>query len=81
MAFGQESLLKYIEDELFIDVKDIGPETPLFSSGIIDSFSLVALMKFIETSGSIRIGVSDVHLGNFDSISRIEAYVEQQRES
>ena len=81
MAFGQESLLKYIEDELFIDVKDIGPETPLFSSGIIDSFSLVALMRFIETSGSIRIGVSDVHLGNFDSISRIEAYVEQQRES
>ena len=81
MGFSQESLLKYIEDELFIDIKDIGPETPLFSSGIIDSFSLVALMKFIEISGSIRIGVSDVHLGNFDSISRIEAYVEQQREA
>ena len=44
----------------------------------IDSFALVSLMTFVETEGGIRISPSDVNLSNFDSISRIQAYVDRQ---
>ena len=34
-------------------------------------------MTFIETEAGIQISPADVNLSNFDSISRILAYVEQ----
>jgi len=78
MSFTPEMMVDYLKSELAIDVEDLTPETPLFSSGIIDSFALVSLMTFVETEGGIRISPSDVNLSNFDSISRIQAYVDRQ---
>lgn len=78
MSLNSQSIIEFLKSDLAIDVDDITDETPLFSSGIIDSFALVSLMTFIETEGGVRISPTDVNLANFDSISRINAYVSRQ---
>ena len=52
----------------------------MFSSGLIDSFSLVTLMSFIENAGEVSIDPSDVTLDNFDSIERIIQFISRKKD-
>jgi len=75
MEFGTDALLKYLGDELDIDTSSLEADSPLFSSGVIDSFSLVNLLASIESRCGFRIPATDVTLDNFDTVGRISAYV------
>jgi len=77
MSITTESMVQFLKDDLAVDVDDINAETLLFSSGVVDSFALVSMMTFIENEAGIQISPADVNLSNFDSISRILAYVEK----
>ncbi len=77
MALTAEKLLEFFDYDLGVDVADIQPDTLIFSTGIIDSFSLVSMFAFIETEAEIRISPGDVTLQNMDSIERILAYVDR----
>ncbi|MFN0168944.1 MAG: phosphopantetheine-binding protein [Bryobacteraceae bacterium] len=61
--------------------KPIGsdPDESLFDSGVIDSFALPDLVSGLETAFGISIPDSDLNPRKFDSISRIEAYLEGRR--
>ena len=74
MTVTYTDLSHFIEDELAVDA-EVSEDTPLFSSGLIDSFSLVSLMTYIEDRAGIRISPGDVSLSNFDSIGRILNYL------
>jgi acyl carrier protein len=65
-----------MEQELGIDTSEIDHDTLLFSTGVIDSFSLVSLLTFVEVKYEFRIGPTDVNLANFDSLGRMLAYIE-----
>jgi acyl carrier protein len=54
-----------------LDTHEIDDETRLFSSGLLDSFSMVDLIFFIEENAKIRIKPTEVNLDNLDSIQRI----------
>ncbi len=60
--------------------KDIpsDPEESLFDSGLLDSFALPDVLSALEKAFSIKIPDSDLNPRKFDSISRIEAYVESR---
>ena len=58
--------------------EEISPETPLLSSGTIDSSSLLELVSFVEKQYGIKIRPRDMSLKNFDSITRILAFVKGQ---
>lgn len=75
VALSFEDFRRFLVDELGVEDDNLAGETPLFSSGVIDSFSLVTLMTFIETSGEVSILPSDVTLENFDSIDRITQFI------
>lgn len=75
MALTREHLVDYMQTELGLDTSGINDDTPLFSSGVIDSFSLVSLITFIEQSEQFRMNPMDVSLDNMDTISRILDYV------
>ena len=75
MQLNQARFISFLESDLSLDVGDVDQETLLFSSGIVDSFSLVSLMTFIEEEEKIKIYPGDVTLENFDSISRILNYL------
>ena len=75
MALNRESLLNYFEEQMGLDTSDIEDDTLLFSSSVLDSFSLVDLMIFIEQEASIKIEPAEVTLDNLDSIERILRFV------
>jgi len=57
---------------------DISPEDSLFESGILDSFALPDLVSALEQEFSISIPDSDLNPRKFDSIRRIEEYLDSR---
>jgi acyl carrier protein len=55
------------------------PEESLFESGLLDSFALPDLISALETAFSIKIPDSDLNPRKFDSVARIEAYLDSRR--
>lgn len=64
---------EYIEDE---DI-EITYDTPLISSGYIDSFSMVSLLVFLENKFTIKIPPSKATPEAFDSVNKIIALTNQ----
>jgi len=52
------------------------PDESLFESGLLDSFALPDMVSAIETAFGIKIPDSDLNPRKFDSIERIESYLE-----
>jgi acyl carrier protein len=76
MAFNREAMLKYLSDELGVDIEDINDDTLLFTDGYLDSFSVVDLVTYLESSANISINPSEVNLDNLDSVGRIITFVD-----
>lgn len=53
----------------------LGPDTSLFSDGTIDSIGLISLVEYLERTCGIEVGPTDVTMENFDTITRVIAYV------
>jgi acyl carrier protein len=53
----------------------IGSDTPLFSSGIVDSFGVLELIAFLEDTFHIQIDPGRHELSEFDSAAKIAALV------
>lgn len=58
---------EYVED----DSESITSETPLISGGIVDSFSMVSLKRFLENQYSIQIPDDEATPEAFDSVDKI----------
>lgn len=54
-------------------------ETDLKASGILDSFSTLNLVSFLEKRFQVRLQPEDVASGNLFSLSRIEWLVQSRR--
>ena len=54
------------------------PDESLFDSGLLDSFALPDVLSALELAFSIKIPDSDLNPRKFDSISRIESYIESR---
>ena len=74
MALDSSQVMTFLSDRLGVDTTGLNNQSPLFSSSVVDSFSLVEMITFIETAAGIRIDAWDVTLDNFDSVDRILAF-------
>lgn len=54
-------------------------DTPLFSSGIIDSFGVLELISFLEDTFKIEIDTTRYDLSAFDTVRKIAALVAKLR--
>jgi acyl carrier protein len=74
----KEMILKYVKKE-YVDDEDveITYETPLISSGFVDSFSMVSLLVFLENKFKIKIPPSKATPEAFDSVNNIVSLVNQ----
>jgi acyl carrier protein len=79
MALTRDNLLEYLSSRMGLDAEGVDDATPLFSSNLLDSFSIVDLMMFIEKQAGIRLDTWDVTLENLDSIERILRYVQTRQ--
>ena len=53
------------------DDREISYDTPLISGGIVDSFSMVSLKRFLETKYKIQIPDAKATPEAFDSVNNI----------
>ena len=73
MAELKDVILDYLKKEYLEedDDREIGFDTPLISGGIVDSFSMVSLKRFLETKYSIQIPDAKASPEAFDSVNNI----------
>jgi acyl carrier protein len=75
----RKMVLDYVKAE-YIDEDDdteIGPDSPLISSGIVDSFSMVSLKTFLERKFKISIPDEKASPEAFDSVNKIVKLVKE----
>jgi acyl carrier protein len=61
---------EYVDEEEADDVK-LDENTPLISSGIVDSFSMVSLKRFLEKKYGVSIPDADATPEAFDTVNKI----------
>ncbi len=52
-------------------------DASFLNEGIVDSMNLLGLVTFVEEEFGIKVDYSDILPENFDSISRLAAYIKQ----
>ena len=74
----KDVVLKYVIAEYVEDDGDVVTyDTPLISGGIVDSFSMVSLKRFLENKYNISIPDADATPEAFDSVTKICVLVEK----
>jgi len=73
MAELKDTILDYVKKEYLEedDDREITFSTPLISGGIVDSFSMVSLKRFLETKYAIQIPDAKATPEAFDSVDNI----------
>lgn len=65
-----QQLIELIQQTLHIDM-ELGDDTPLLSSGLVDSFGLVALLGAIEEEYDITLDETELGVDTFDTPAQI----------
>ncbi len=59
--------------------REIKPDEPLISSGIVDSFSLVDLALFIEDTYGVVIDDTELNADTFDTLNQLAELVKSRQ--
>jgi acyl carrier protein len=74
----KDLVLNYVIKEYMEEgTEEITYDTPLISSGIVDSFSMISLLVFLENKFKIKIPPNKATPEAFDSVNNIVALVIQ----
>jgi acyl carrier protein len=74
----KDTILQYVTKEyLEDDSEPLNFDTPLISGGIVDSFSMVSLKRFLENRYNIQIPDEKATPEAFDSVNKIAVLVEE----
>jgi acyl carrier protein/D-alanine--poly(phosphoribitol) ligase subunit 2 len=79
----KDVILEYVRNE-YLDEEDaedmeLDENTPLISSGIVDSFSMVSLKRFLEKKYEITIPDADASTEAFDTVASIIEIVNKHK--
>jgi D-alanine--poly(phosphoribitol) ligase subunit 2 len=75
MSSIKNTILAHVQEEFGGDTEQINTNTPLLSSGIIDSISALELVEFLESTFGFEFQAHEVDQENLDTVDRIEAFV------
>ncbi len=73
----RDIVLAYVKKEYIDDDTEVNYDTPLISGGIVDSFSMVSLKRFLENKYKCSIPDAKATPEAFDSVNKIVALVER----
>lgn len=79
-----ETILRPINDYIAGEIlrqpgRQIEPDEPLISGGLIDSFSLVDLALFVEQTFGVRIEDTELNADTFDSLNELAALIRERQ--
>ena len=67
----KDVILEYVINEYAEEDDKVTYDTPLISGGLVDSFSMVSLKRFLEMKYKISIPDADATPEAFDSVNKI----------
>ena len=75
----RRAILDYVKREYLEegDDRELRSHTPLITGGIVDSFSMVSLKRFLEKTYQIRIPDTDATPEAFNTVDSIAKLVER----
>ena len=74
------TLKNYIAKEIMKQPnRDISPDQPLLTSGLIDSFHLVDLALFVEDQFGVHIDDAELNAQTFDNLNQLVAFIQSRR--
>lgn len=59
--------------------RNLKPDEPLISSGLVDSFHLVDLSLFVEKNFGVRIDDSELNASSFDNLNQLTAFIRERQ--
>jgi acyl carrier protein len=77
----REELRQYILSEFLAGEKpsNLQDDTPLRTSGILDSVATLRVVSFVEERYSIEVEAHEAGVDNFDSIATIASFVQSKK--
>ena len=81
MTATESAIREFLVNEVLYDreVKDLKPEDPLITRGLLDSLSILKTVTFCEETFGITIPDQDVLPDHFESVRAIAALVDRRR--
>ena len=74
------TLAAFISNEIMKQPdRQITPDEPLISGGLIDSFSLVDLALFVEETFGVRIDDTELNADTFDSLTQLTELIKSRQ--
>ena len=71
-----DQLRQFIRDSFLVD--DFTDDESFLASGLLDSLGIVQLVTFVESAFGFRVPDTDLVPDNFDSVTKLAAYVERR---
>jgi acyl carrier protein len=77
----KEEIRQYVLNEFLPGEKasNLSDETPLRTSGIVDSVGLLRMIDFIEDRYKIQVDAYEAGVENFDRIEDIASFIQRKR--
>jgi acyl carrier protein len=78
----KEEIRQYVLNEFLPGEKasNLGDDTPLRTSGIVDSVGLLRLIDFVEERYKIQVDAHEAGVENFDRIEDMAAFIQKKRQ-
>lgn len=73
-----DEFLQLLKTNLRMD-EPLEPDTPLISSGIIDSFDVVTLLTIVESEYRVSINPEDIDVETFDTPAQMLTFIDGAR--
>lgn len=76
MSALSEALLSFIQNEVIVDDVIVDSETDLLLSGAVDSLGVIRITHWMEENANIVVDPGDVTLENFQTVTKMTAYLD-----
>jgi acyl carrier protein len=73
-----QEVVRFLDDELGLAPERYTLTTPLFSSGLLDSFALMALLSFAEQQFGVVVTPDDLTPQTVDNVQAFVAFIEER---
>ncbi|WP_317933024.1 acyl carrier protein [Halioxenophilus sp. WMMB6] len=80
MTDVKSKIRAFLGEELEVDVASISDDDALFTSGLVDSYSLIELLSFLETELGYSADFADLNVDDLDSINSLHSLVANKTE-
>lgn len=75
MSALSEALTQFIQNEIVVDDVVVEAETDLLLSGAVDSLGVIRITHWMEETADIVVDPGDVTLENFQTVTKMAAYL------